>query len=179
MYSTIRFGTASKATPRGRRLYCAGVGYLVTSSPFSRSMIMSMVSSVMQYWAALLQMILPSSCRPFSEGEFGPNMQTARIAKAFPNGCNLPITGSSRVFSGSRYLVPYCIVSSFLKDSRFDLDFWPLEYRSISASISASIPSTASSGSFHKLLKTGHVTGPCVAARCAFFHNLYSGFCIF
>ena len=27
MYSTIRFGTASKATPLGRRLYRAGVGF--------------------------------------------------------------------------------------------------------------------------------------------------------
>ncbi len=27
MYSTIRFGTASKATPQGRRLYRAGVGF--------------------------------------------------------------------------------------------------------------------------------------------------------
>ena len=27
MYSTIRFGTASKATPQRRRLYRAGVGF--------------------------------------------------------------------------------------------------------------------------------------------------------
>jgi hypothetical protein len=38
MYSTIRFGTASKATPQGRRLYRAGVGFklAIKQSPARR-----------------------------------------------------------------------------------------------------------------------------------------------
>ncbi len=38
MYSTIRFGTASKATPQGRRLYRAGVGFelAINRSPARR-----------------------------------------------------------------------------------------------------------------------------------------------
>ena len=56
------------------------------------------------------------------------------------------------------------------KVARFLFEFHAVNYQALQL---PAIPSTASSGSIHKLLKTDHVIMACMAT-CAIFHNLLS-----
>ena len=116
-------------------VFMRDIKYVATSfgSPFSCCMINSM--------GVFRHVVL--GCTPPNDHTIEmPHIFTRQIwpkdancndTKDFPQRPSGP---DSRVLSGSRCLVPYCIVSSFLKDQRYDLVFWPLEHLSISASIS-------------------------------------------
>ncbi len=55
MYSTIRFGTASKATPHGRRLYRAGVGFKLAIKRQARGLDYSATTTLERLIGGLLQ----------------------------------------------------------------------------------------------------------------------------